>query len=54
MMKHYIGMGCQLMGMAMVGLCLAIGLGKGDYSKMELFQFIGGSVIFTLGHFLRL
>lgn len=52
-MLFYIGFALQLMGFASVGLCLFAGLQAGDYGRIELAQFVGGSFIFYLGHFLR-
>ena len=52
-MLFYIGLGLQLVGFASVGLCLFSGMSTGDYDKIALFQFIGGSGIFYLGHFLK-
>ena len=49
-----IGTFLQLCGIASVGLCLFSGLLQGDYGKIELAQFLGGSVIFYMGHFLKL
>lgn len=43
----------QLFGMASVGICLVAGINQGDYGRLELIQFIGGSFIFYLGHFIK-
>ncbi len=43
----------QLAGFSAVGLCLFAGLNAGDYGRVELFQFLGGSAIFYLGTFVR-
>ncbi|GAB4009660.1 MAG: hypothetical protein Fur0010_00760 [Bdellovibrio sp.] len=52
-MNHYIGLGLQLVGFTMVGICLFSGITKGDYGKLELIELVGGSAIFYLGHFFR-
>lgn len=52
-MKFYIGLGLQLIGFSMVGLCLFKGLNIGDYGKIELVQFVSGTAIFYVGNFLR-
>lgn len=52
-MLFYIGTGLQLVGFTSVGLCLFAGLNKGDYGQLELIQFVGGFVLFYLGHFLK-
>ena len=52
-MKFYIGLGLQLVGFSMVGLCLFRGLDMGDYGKVELIQFISGTAIFYVGNTLR-
>ncbi len=52
-MLFYIGTGLQVTGFTSVGLCLFSGLNKGDYGKLELIQFVGGFIIFYLGHFLK-
>jgi len=52
-MLFYIGLGLQLIGFASVGLCLFSGISVGDYDKLALFQFIGGSAVFYLGHFFK-
>jgi hypothetical protein len=49
----YLGLAMQLMGFAAVGLCLFSGLKAGDYGNLELWQFLGGSTVFYLGHFLK-
>jgi hypothetical protein len=49
----YLGLACQLFGLASVGLCFFAGLKNGDYGRIELVQFIGGGSIFYLGQFLR-
>ena len=53
MVLFYTGCGLQLMGFVLVGLCLFSGISKGDYGRLELIQFVGGSLIFYLGVFLR-
>lgn len=53
-MIFYIGLGLQLMGFTLVGLCLFAGMAKGDYGKLELLQLVGGSFMFYLGHFIKL
>ncbi len=52
-MFFYLGLGFQLVGFTMTGLCLFAGMSKGDYGKMELLQLVGGSFVFYLGHFFR-
>jgi len=49
----YFGFAMQLIGIATVGICLYSGLMAGDYGKLELVQFIGGSAVFYIGHGLR-
>lgn len=49
----YLGLFMQLFGMASVGICLVAGINQGDYGRLELIQFIGGSFIFYLGHFIK-
>ena len=53
-LTFYLAIFLQLCGVASVGLCLASGLSQGDYGRVELAQFLGGSSIFYLGHFLQL
>lgn len=43
----------QFIGMALVTVCLGTGIYKGDYGKIELYQFIGGSFLFYMGHFFK-
>jgi len=52
-MAFYLGLAMQLMGFAIVGLCLFSGMKNGDYGKLELFQLIFGSVIFYAGGFFK-
>ncbi|MCB9060660.1 MAG: hypothetical protein H6622_03960 [Halobacteriovoraceae bacterium] len=52
-MSFYIGLGMQLVGFSSVGICLFSGLSEGDYGKMELVQFLGGSALFYLGQILK-
>ena len=52
-MSFYIGLVMQLVGFSVVGLCLFAGMSKGDYGKLELTQFLGGSFVFYVGHFIR-
>lgn len=52
-MAFYLGLGMQLVGFSSVGLCLFSGMTKGDYGKLELIQFIGGSFVFYLGTFFK-
>lgn len=49
----YVGLGMQLFGLAAVGLCIFSGVQNGDYGRLELVQFVGGSFIFYLGNFLK-
>jgi hypothetical protein len=49
----YLGLGMQLFGFAAVGLCLFSGLNSGDYGRIELAQFVGGSFVFYVGHFIK-
>lgn len=49
----YLGLFMQLFGMASVGLCLVTGINQGDYGRLELIQFVGGSLIFYVGHFIK-
>ncbi len=51
-MKFYFALFLQLVGLAMVGVCLFAGLIKGDYGKLELLQFIVGPVLFSIGRML--
>ncbi len=53
MFSFYLGLSMQLMGFSSVGLCLYAGLTKGDYGKLELVQFIGGSAIFYIGSMIK-
>ena len=50
---YYLALGLQLLGMASVGLCLMVGLSKGDYGRIELAQFVGGAAIFYFGQGLK-
>lgn len=43
----------QICGFAAVGLCVISGIEKGDYGRIELVQFLGGTSLFYLGNFLR-
>ncbi|MFI5390507.1 MAG: hypothetical protein ACHQYQ_04025 [Bacteriovoracales bacterium] len=52
-MSFYLGLSMQLIGFAMVGICLFVGLTHGDYSKLELFQFIFGTFLFYVGTFFK-
>ncbi len=52
-MLRCIVSGFQLMGLTLVGLCFFSGVFKGDYGQEELVQFVGGSLMFYLGIFLR-
>jgi len=52
-MAFYIGLSMQLMGFAIVGLCLFSGITNGDYGKLELFQLLFGSVLFYAGAFFK-
>jgi len=52
-MGFYVGLVMQIVGFCSVGLCLLAGMTKGDYGKLELIQFLGGSFIFYLGNFMR-
>lgn len=52
-MSFYFGLALQLIGFASVGLCLFTGIKAGDYGKLELFQFIGGSAVFYCGTFFK-
>jgi hypothetical protein len=52
-MSFYLGLGMQLIGFAMVGLCLFSGLSKGDYGQLELVQLVGGSFLFYFGQFFK-
>jgi hypothetical protein len=49
----YLGLFFQLVGLASVGLCFLAGVQQGDYGRIELAQFIGGSLIFYLGNFVK-
>lgn len=49
----YSGLFLQLCGIATVGLCLFSGLQIGDYGRIELLQFVGGSFIFYFGNFIK-
>jgi hypothetical protein len=48
-MGFYLGIVLQLFGFFLVGLCLFSGISEGDYGKLELVQFLGGSAIFYFG-----
>ena len=52
-MSFYLGLAMQLMGFAIVGLCLFAGMKNGDYGKMELFQLVFGSFIFYAGGYFK-
>ncbi len=52
-MSFYIGLALQLIGFASVGLCLFSGIKTGDYGKLELIQFVGGSLVFYIGTFFK-
>ena len=52
-MTFYIGLGLQLIGFASVGICLFAGLSQGNYSYIELYQFIGGSAVFYIGAMIK-
>ena len=52
-LMFYTGLALQLFGFTAVGLCLFSGIGKGDYGRLELAQFIGGTAAFYIGHYLR-
>ena len=52
-MGFYIGLFMQIWGFAAVGLCVISGIEKGDYGRIELVQFLGGTSLFYLGNFLR-
>ncbi len=49
----YFGLFLQLCGLATVGLCFLTGITQGDYGRIELAQFVGGSFGFYLGHFIK-
>jgi len=49
----YVGLGMQLFGITAVGLCLFKGLEIGDYGRIELAQFVLGSVVFYFGSFFK-
>ena len=51
--SFYIGLGLQLVGFALVGLCLAGGIAAGDYGRIELAQFIGGMLLFYGGNLFK-
>ncbi len=53
-MRFYLGLMLQLFGFTSVGICFFMGIKNGDYGKLELFQFVGGTGVFYLGHFIRL
>jgi hypothetical protein len=50
----YFSVFMQLLGLSFVSVCLFTGISKGDYGKIELFQFIWGSLLFYSGHYLRM
>ena len=52
-MIFYFFTGMQLIGFSFVGLCLFQGMVTGDYSRYQLGQFVGGIVLFYLGHFFK-
>jgi hypothetical protein len=52
-LKYYIGFGLQILGFAAVGLCLFSGISMGDYGRLELAQFVGGSAAFYIGNIIR-
>ena len=52
-MLFYFGLGLQLIGFTMVGLCFFAGLTKGEYGQIELIQLLSGSAIFYLGNYFR-
>ena len=52
-MLFYIGLAGQLVGFIFVGICLVSGMIAGDYGRLELVQFVGGSLIFYLGTFVK-
>ena len=52
-MFFYFGLGLQLIGFSLTGLCLFAGMSKGDYGQMELLQLVGGSLLFYFGNFLK-
>lgn len=49
----YVAIGLQLIGLALVGLCLFSGLVKGDYGQLEFVQLVGGSFVFYIGQFFK-
>ena len=49
----YVFTGLQLIGFSLVGLCLFKGIQTGDYDKFQLIQFLGGSLLFYLGHIFK-
>lgn len=53
MQWFYVGLFMQLLGMSAVSLCLLKGLQQGDYGRLELIQFIGGSILFYLGSWVK-
>lgn len=52
-MRFYLGLGMQLIGFTMVGLCLFYGLNAGDYGQLQLVQLVAGSLLFYLGQYLK-
>lgn len=43
----------QFLGFIFVSKCLFSGLQKGDYAYQELYEFVGGSFLFYIGHVLK-
>jgi len=52
-MKFYITLGMQMMGFSLVGLCLFSGIRTGDYGRLELVQFVGGSALFYIAQIIK-
>jgi hypothetical protein len=52
--KFYLGLALQLFGFTSVGLCLYAGINQGDYGRVELAQFLLGSFLFYVGHYLKM
>ena len=50
---YYCALGMQLFGITAVGLCLFSGLHKGDYGRLELVQFVGGSFLFYVAQYIK-
>lgn len=53
-MLYKIGFAMQISGLLLVGICFVNGMIAGDYTMTGLYQFLGGSIIFYIGHSIRI